>query len=151
MLVVQQESVAVPSSSQHLSGLGVEQQPALEDTAGSSGNSPQATQYYSKFAAADATPLPADIQDRGATSSGQSLLNFPGETAMGGEDCQLPPTMDGETAKGYDQVNTLCASSTSCLHFQMQWCSKHNASTTFCIVTGLNDLLLVEVLATFFV
>lgn len=104
----EKQSIDIPSSSQHLSGLGVEQQPALKDTAGSSGNSPQATQCYSKFAAADATPLPADIQDTGATSSGQSLLNFQSETAIGGEDCQLPPVRDGELAMGYDQVSTLC-------------------------------------------
>lgn len=94
-------------SSQHLSGLGSEQQPALEDTAGSSEHSPQATQCYSKFAAADATPLPADSHDMGATSSGQSLHNFQGETANGGKEYQLPATTDGEAVTDHVQVNRI--------------------------------------------
>ena len=113
LLVVQEKpTVAVPLSSQHLSGLESEPQPALEDTADSSEDSPQAMHCHSKLAAADVTPLPVDIHDMGATSSGQSLLHFQGENATDGKDNQLSPTTDEATVTGHVQVNMLCASST---------------------------------------
>lgn len=95
----------MPLSTQPLSRPGSQQEPVIEDTAGSTEQSPRATQIHSKFAAAGATPLPANIHDTEATSFGQ--CNFEGGIANGGADCQLPPATDGEFTTSHTQVNNL--------------------------------------------
>lgn len=97
----------MPLSCQHLSRPGSQQEPVIEDTAGSTEQSPRATQIHSKFAAAGATPLPADIHDAEATSFGQSLCNFEGDITNDATDCQLPPATDVITTS-HVQVNNQC-------------------------------------------
>lgn len=113
MLSVQnEESVAVPLSNQPLSQPGSQQEPAIaiEDTAGSTEQSPKATQIHSKFAVAGATPLPADFHDTEATSFGQSLCNFEGDIANGAADCQRPSATDGAITTSHAQVHSLYVS-----------------------------------------